>query len=186
MLASKICILLFGLYGCASANSHDSYKKVALPFRKGTEVYVSQGAFGKASHSESGNQYSWDFDVPYGTEVLAVEDGKVVGIWAPEKDGGCDRSYSEFAHNIKIEASDGTVAQYVHIEPRVKVGQLVKRGEVVAVTARNGFICEPQLHFGIYQSRDNLYTSPTRKTLPVLFDGLPGGVAKEGLRFTAN
>ncbi len=155
-------------------------KVVNLPFKKGTEIYVSQGAFGKASHSESGNQYSWDFDVPLKTSVLAVESGKVIDIYNPPGGGGCDSKFSNEAHNIKVEASDGTVAQYVHIEPRVSMGQLVKQGQIIAVTAINGFICNPQLHFGIYNSRNELYESPRRKTIPLRFAGVNGGLLVEG------
>lgn len=64
----------------------------------------------------------------------------------------------------------GTVAQYVHVSARVPTGARVRKGEVIAVTSRNGFICRPQLHFGVYRSRRDLYDSPTRRTLPLEFE----------------
>lgn len=159
-----------------------SFRKVALPFPSGTHFFISQGAFGSASHAEPGNQYSWDFDVPLGTPVLAVEDGVVIDVHTPPGGSGCNAKYSNNAYNIKIENLDGAVAQYVHISPKVSLGESVKRGQVIATTAANGFICVPQLHFGIYKSRLQLYDSSLRQTLPLFFDGIEGGLAKEGLR----
>ena len=183
-----IWLILFGCkknsYELADMTSRSHFKNVGLPFAIGTQFYLSQGAFGKASHSEKGNEYFWDFNVPYGTKVVAVEAGKVIEIYAPKGSGGCDSKFSNNAHNVKIEASDGTVAQYVHVDAKVSVNQKVKKGDVIAVTALNGFICQPQLHFGIYKSRNDLYTSPTRTTLPLTFEELTDGLAKEGLRFT--
>ena len=194
MRFSAFLLTLLSLLGCTTANPYSSstrsdrarFKKVPFPFKHSTAFYISQGPFGKASHSELGNEYSWDFDVPYGTEVFAVESGKVIEVWSPDKEGGCDPMFLAGAHNIKIEAADGSVAQYVHIDTKVNLGQIVKEGDLVAVTAKNGYICAPQLHFGIYKSRSDLYISPTRKTLPLLFEGLPGGIAKEGLQFIVN
>jgi len=159
-----------------------NFKAVDLPFPVGVEFTVSQGAFGKASHNEPGNEYSWDFDVPFGTPVTAVEAGRVIEVWHPDQGGGCEPKYSAAAHNIKVEHADGTVAQYVHVDSIVEVGQEVRRGEIIAVTGNNGWICQPQLHFGVYASKSELYSSPKRKTIPVQFRGLPNGLAVTGLR----
>jgi hypothetical protein len=46
----------------------------------------------------------------------------------------------------------------------------------------NGFICTPQLDFGVYLDDQHIFGSagPVR-TIPLLFDGLPdGGMAHEG------
>jgi murein DD-endopeptidase MepM/ murein hydrolase activator NlpD len=144
---------------------------------------VTQGAFGSASHDEPGNEYSWDLAVPYGTEVLAAEAGEVIGVWTPGRGGGCEARWADAAHNIKIEHRDGTVAQYVHVEPRVAVGARVARRQVIAVTAHNGWICRPHLHFGVYRSRETLYDSPRRETVPLRFRGVPGGRLLEGREY---
>lgn len=168
-------------YETAPPAQRDRFKQVKLPFEANTYFKVSQGAFGKSSHSESGNEYSWDFDVPYGTAVLAVESGSVLDLYQPGGGGGCNQKYSNFAHNIKILHDDGSVAQYVHVRPVVSKGQRVHVGQMIAVTAENGWICRPQLHFGIYSSMHELYDSPTRRTVPVKFEGLPNGLALEGI-----
>ena len=176
--------LIFFVSGCATLRQREATLTVNLPFPVGVEALVSQGAFGKASHDEPGNQYSWDFDVPFGTPVTAVEAGRVLEVWKPNRGGGCDAKFSADAHNIKIEHADGTVAQYVHVDSVVEVGQQIRRGEVIAVTGNNGWLCQPQLHFGIYASKTQLYSSPGRKTIPLLFKGLPNGQANPGLRFS--
>lgn len=184
--------LLFLISSCAnyrtpyetpSSPVKQEYKEISLPFKTGTKFKVSQGAFGKKSHSEPGNEYSWDFDVPYGTSVLAIEAGRVIGVWEPNLGGVCNESFKANAHNIKIEHSDGTVAQYVHIKSRVQVGDLIKKRQVIATTSQNGFICQPHLHLGVYQSRKHLYHSPGRKTLPLFFRGLPEGQARDGATY---
>lgn len=189
-----ILIVLF-FVGCASpskkknpyedATSSEmlSFLKVHIPFEAGTRFTISQGAFGTASHSEPGNEYSWDFDVPYGTDVTAVADGKVIEVWQPEKGGECDPRFASLAHNLKIEHRDGTVAQYVHIEILVKNGDVIKTGQRIAKTAKNGWICQPQLHFGVYKSKDHLYSSDHRQTVPLLFIEIPGGRALPAPRF---
>ena len=156
-----------------------------LPLPPGTRFYISQGAFGIYTHHDEGHEYTWDFDVPYGTPVLAVGDGTVIAITEQHEDGGggCDPRYSDTAHSLWLHLQDGTVAQYVHIEARARLGQNVHRGDVLAVTARNGFICTPQLDFGVYADREHLPGSGQMRSVPLLFDGLPdGGMAHERLK----
>jgi dienelactone hydrolase len=167
-------------YEAASLSERTLFKKVFLPLPPNTQFTISQGAFGAESHGEAGNQYSWDFDVPYGTAVVAVQSGKVIDVWEPNQGGDCDSKLLDFAHNIKIQHSDGTIAQYVHVQSRVKVGDSIRQGKVIAVTAKNGWICQPQLHFSVYESKDHLYPSKNRKTLPLFFEGVPDGIAKAG------
>ncbi len=184
ILISSCQTMKKNIYDNASKQEMQSFKKVILPFLPGTQFKISQGAFGSKSHHEIGNEYSWDFDVPFGTPVAAVEAGKVFSVWQPDVNGGCESKFSNSAHNIKIEHSDGTIAQYVHIQTDLKEGTVVTKEQVIASTAKNGWICQPQLHFGIYASKNQLYESPNRKTIPLVFENLPEGVAKEGLTAT--
>lgn len=167
-------------YESASMSERALFKRVGLPFPSGVKTFISQGAYGKSSHRESGNEYNWDFDVPYGTLVVAVEDGVVIDVWKPAGGVGCDPKYAAYAHNIKVEHKDGSVAQYVHVKSSVAVGQTIVRGQPIAQTSANGWLCRPQLHFGIYKSKQDLYDSPTRRTIPLFFDGTPGGIITAG------
>jgi murein DD-endopeptidase MepM/ murein hydrolase activator NlpD len=168
-------------YESASAETVAHWKEVRVPLPSGTKFYVSQGAFGRNSHSQKGIEYRWDFDVPYGTAVVAVDSGTVIAVREPHQGGGCDPKFNEVPNSIMVRNADGTVAQYVHVEPRVAVGQAVRVGEAIAVTAMNGFICTPQLDFLVYRSEQTLYDSPNRESLPLRFAGLPNERASEGL-----
>jgi murein DD-endopeptidase MepM/ murein hydrolase activator NlpD len=161
------------------------WKLVRLPLSSGTHFLVSQGAFGRNTHNQSGIEYRWDFDVPYGTQVVAVEAGTVIAVTEPHQGGGCDPRFSEVPNSMMIKHPDGTVAQYTHIDSRVVVGQAVARGDVIAVTGKNGFICTPQLDFLVYRSDQTLYDSPHRESIPLRFEGLPREQrATEGLSAT--
>jgi murein DD-endopeptidase MepM/ murein hydrolase activator NlpD len=172
----------FNPYEDANTDEINSFLKVLLPIPPNTSFLISQGAFGEQSHDEPGNEYSWDFDVPYGTSVTAVADGEVIEVWEPNLGGGCDPKFSDLAHNVKVKHKDGTVAQYAHTKSLVQTGDQVRIGQKIAVTEKNGNICVPQLHFGVYKSEKHLYTSPNRRTLPLFFIGIPGGLAKTGTR----
>lgn len=80
-------------YETASAEYRSQFKRTILPFPQGTKFEISQGAFGKLFPSEIGNQYSWDFDVYYGTPVVSVEDGTVLEVTEPIQGGGCDKKF---------------------------------------------------------------------------------------------
>jgi len=191
---SLIALALSALMGCSHAptapktnpyeqapsNEKAAFKKVEIPLLPGTQFKISQGAFGCCTHNAPGYEYSWDFDVPYGTPVRSIEDGKVIQVWEPKVGGGCDKKFNDSAHNIKVLQSDGTVAQYVHIESKVKIGDRVQRDQVIAVTANNGFHCVPQLHFSIFQDRSHTPEAGSPKTIPLTFEGLPEGIAREG------
>jgi murein DD-endopeptidase MepM/ murein hydrolase activator NlpD len=186
-----LVVAAFAIVGCKSkvANPYESanveaasrWKEVRVPLPTGTKFYLSQGAFGRSSHSQKGVEYRWDFDVPYGTPVVAADSGTVIAVREPHQGGGCDPKYSEVPNSIQVRHADGTVAQYVHIDPRVAVGQVVHEGDTIAVTALNGFICTPQLDFLVYRSEQTLYDSPARESLPLRFAGLPNERASEGL-----
>lgn len=185
-------IILLLLFSCVKSipNSYEKspehvrkhFLSSRVPLLKHQSFVISQGAFGKESHNEKGNEYSWDFQVPVGTSVISVKDGQVLSIWFPDKGGGCDPKLSNYASNIKIEHRDGTVAQYVHVKTDLKIGDDVKQGQVIAKTVLTGWICMPHLHFGIYKSKDHLYSSKSRRTLPLLFEGIEGGILKQGMR----
>jgi murein DD-endopeptidase MepM/ murein hydrolase activator NlpD len=168
--------------GSSATNADRSeIKKIPLPLPSGTPFKISQIAQGKASHATPGLEYAWDFDVAVGTPVVAVEDGQVIQVWEPEGGGACDPKLSDKAHNIKILAKDGSVAQYVHVQARVQIGDIVRKGQTIATTAMNGFICTPQLHFNVFRDRDHTPEKGQPQTIQLLFHGLPdSGLPREG------
>jgi len=110
----------------------------------------------------------------YGSRVLAVASGTVVYI----KDGIPDNApghvgaealkltLETIAGNvIALDLGNGQFAYYAHLQPgslRVKLGQRVRRGDVLALVGNSGSSFEPHLHFEVT-------TSPT----PLTGEGLP-------------
>jgi len=167
-------------YEQATKKEKEKFKKVVLPFLPGTQFVISQGAYGKYTHNYKGFEYAWDFEVPLGTPIVSVEDVTIIQVWQPNSGGGCDSKWSNYAHNIKVLHQDGTVAQFVHIESNLKIGALVKKGEIIATTAYNGFICNPHLHFNFFKSRAHTPEEGNPVTIPLFFKQLPEGIAYEG------
>ncbi len=99
----------------------------------------------------------------YGQEVLAIADAMVVVA----KDGFPDnipRTAAGFAtavpvtmetvagNSVVLDLGDGQFAYYAHLKPgsvRVKVGDLVLRGQPLALVGNSGDAREPHLHFQV-------------------------------------
>ena len=85
-------------------------------------------------------------------------------------------------NGLHIRHDDGTVAVYWHIRQggaRVKKGQRVRQGDVIAESGNVGFSTSPHLHFGVY--------GPMWQSLPITFRDVDirGGVPRAGLRYTS-
>jgi murein DD-endopeptidase MepM/ murein hydrolase activator NlpD len=92
--------------------------------------------------------YGQDFSVPYGTEVYATGDGKV--IEADYNTGG-------FGNYVVIDHGYGLVSIYAHLsEIKVPKDANVKRGDMIALSGNSGSLSTgPHLHYQI-----NKYGSP--------------------------
>jgi hypothetical protein len=94
----------------------------------------------------------------YGQDVLAVADGIVVVTKdsIPENVPG-GRAVpitleTVGGNHVVIDIGNGRYAFYAHVQPgslRVKVGDRVKRGQVLALVGNSGNSTEPHLHFHI-------------------------------------
>jgi hypothetical protein len=67
---------------------------------------------------------------------------------------GCDVKYRADSQFILVRNDDGTTTRYEHLEPAVKVGQRIQRGDRIAVTSQNGYQCEPMLSVRAATSSD--------------------------------
>ena len=136
-----------------------------LPYAKGKMFAIMQGYNGAYSHK---NQNALDFDMPEGTKVLAAREG-VVMLIKQNSNTGCESEIcAKDANFINILHSDGTMASYVHLKfnsLKVKRGDKVEKGQVIALSGNTGWSSGPHLHF--------VCTSPLRKgkitTLKTLF-----------------
>jgi len=81
-----------------------------------------------------------DFRAPTGTKLKAINDGVVVVA--------SKRYYSGNA--VIIDHGEGIYSSYSHLSKiKVKVGQKVKRAEVIGLSGATGRVTGPHLHFSI-------------------------------------
>lgn len=117
--------------------------------------WVRFGADGRLFQGDPEKNASWS---SYSAEVLAVADGRIVDL----KDGIPDNPPGSFAVELTLETmsgnylvldmGDGRYADYVHLRPgslRVRVGERVRRGQVLAEVGNSGDSDAPHLHFQI-------------------------------------
>ncbi len=121
-----------------------------LPYKKGQFFKVIQGYNGTFSHH---NKNALDFDMPERTEVLAIRDGMVIKA-VDSNNRRCPTSEcAKFNNYILIQHSDRTVAGYHHLSKNsvfVNVGDVVKKGAVIALSGNTGFSRGPHLHLVCY------------------------------------
>lgn len=143
--------------GDVSVENYDTNYVYDLPFRSGKTFQVSQGYGGSFSHQ---GENAIDFTLPEGTAILAARGGTVIEM-VDKNDGGCaTQDCAKDGNYITILHDDGTLAEYFHLQKygsRVKVGQKVEKGDVLALSGNTGFSKAAHLHFAVY------IPSPTEK-----------------------
>ena len=99
---------------------------------------VTQYRYGQGLH------FGLDFTAACGTPVVAITDGVVSEVDGP---------HGAAPHNLVIDHPDGLSSLYGHLlrKASVKVGQRVRRGQVVAVSgdSQRSCVSEPHLHLEI-------------------------------------
>jgi len=136
--------------GSAFAQHDDSYI-YRLPFATGTNVRVSQGYNGGLSHKGL-SAYAIDFSLPIGTPVYAAREGEVVGVDVSNNLGGGNPVYRPYMNYVNIRHSDGTLGNYYHLKfggSAVKIGDTVKKGQLIAYSGNTGYTTAPHLHFSV-------------------------------------
>ncbi len=106
-------------------------------------------------------KYSVDFIVPEGTPILAAADGKVIDVRSRWDIGGEDRAFDPYGNFVEIEHPYGEYSEYEHLRKDgvvVKIGDKVKRGQVVGYSGKTGWIAHlgPHLHFMVYHYRNGM------------------------------
>jgi len=115
------------------------------------------------SESFSGDEKDVESHFAYGHEVLAVADGVV----AVARDGIPDNTPSPYeravpinletvaGNHVLLDIGGGRYGFYAHFKPgslRVKQGDRVKRGDVIALLGNSGNTPAPHLHFTVADS----------------------------------
>lgn len=102
--------------------------------------------FGWRIHPVTGRQQfhnGVDLPAPYGTEIYACNDGTVIEVSYNYADG----------NYVTISHGGGVASFYSHIsKSNVKVGDKVKRGQVIAYVGTSGYVTGAHLNLNIYEN----------------------------------
>lgn len=147
-------------------------KPFILPFKEqpGPDTWLLGQTYGNTTGAyrqrdttygaSQGIHFGIDFSAPCGTELVAIADGVILATDA--------LSYGSAPHNLLIDHPDlGYTSLYGHLleRPQLQPGQLVKAGQVVALSGDPAETCygRPHLHLEIRDSKNR-----ARKYNPVL------------------
>jgi peptidase M23-like protein len=118
--------------------------------------FVRVGPDGKAWHGDRTRNASW---VDHGADLIAVADGRVIEISdtlkenEPVDERAVKITVDTIAGNyLLLDLGQGRYGLYAHVRPgsfRVKAGQMVKRGQVLASLGNTGNSDAPHLHFHV-------------------------------------
>jgi len=81
-----------------------------------------------------------DLRAPEGTEIYAVNDGKVVAVL----------NLSNYGKTIIVDHGLDIFSLYLHLDKfKVAEGQMIKRGQAIGLSGQTGYTTAPHLHFSM-------------------------------------
>ncbi len=171
-------------YGSHLKKGYDKEYIYNLPFNKNKEFKVYQGYNGSFSHE---NENSLDFTMPIGTNINASREGIVVKVVEENSKNCGKRDCIKFNNLVLIYHVDGTFSEYVHIKKNgalVKVGDKIKKGQLIAKSGNVGFSTGPHLHFVVF--RQKIGGRETLKTKFKINDGVKSVYLEEKEKYYRN
>jgi len=120
-------------------------KAVSASWVDPVKKYTLSAGFAQAGKMWQSTHSGQDFAVPSGTKVMAAHGGTVV------KAGGNGAGDGPaYGNAIVIKHANGVYSQYAHLSRiDVKIGQVVKTGQKIALSGNTGNSSGPHLHFEI-------------------------------------
>lgn len=118
-----------------------------LPWPPHITYRCVQGNRGVISHSGR-QEFAYDFAMPVGSDICAARAGAVVRV-RDDQDGN---GYKWPNNYVVIRHEDGTAGHYLHIQKggsRVRVGDRVEQGQLIAASGNVGNSMMPHLHFHV-------------------------------------
>ena len=123
-----------------------------LPFRPSRKIKICPAPF----HKEIGAPHAVDFSMPEGTSVLAARAGVVIDCESHYGRNYTDKRFTGRCNFSEIRHEDGETSLYAHLKRRslkVKKGDRVTAGQVIALSGQTGYATYPHLHFGVYDAK---------------------------------
>jgi murein DD-endopeptidase MepM/ murein hydrolase activator NlpD len=138
-------------------------REVPWPLKDVSKVSFGPG-FG--THT-SEHQYSYDFSVPQGTPVYAMESGVVIRIVQHYSIAHQNKTQMDQVNKVEILHADGSFASYVHLKPQsvtLRLCETVSAGALVGLSGHNGYSTGPHLHVDVIRpiGRGNFMTIPLK------------------------
>lgn len=155
---------------------------------------ASTRSLGHVLYEEEGVAYdereAWDFTAPEGTPVMAAADGTVADVVANAEAEwhGLDVPPPEVmppdgmdGNRVVLRHANGEHSRYCHLKAgsvRVRPGDRVRKGDVIAALGNTGWSEGPHLHFTVH--RDHADGKPGWTSLVVRWDEPGGAVEHKG------
>lgn len=132
--------------------------KYQLPFPKSTKFKIAKPKGDYAHENFPEIKYAIDFVVPADTPVLAIKSGKVTNLKNDSNEWGLDfNKYADKVNFVEIEHENETFAEYFHLgkdKVKVKIGDKIKAGDLIAYTGFSGLMDRPHLHLNVFRIRN--------------------------------
>ena len=167
-------------YGNCLKSSYDSAYVYDLPFKKEKMFKISQGYFGDRTHQD---QRALDFSMPIGTDIYAAREGIVVKVIDFNVKTCYTKECAKFNNVILIYHNDGTFSSYAHIDTnsaKIKVGDKVDKGQLIAKSGNIGYSSGPHLHFVVFNQKMKKRESLETK-FKIYEDGKPVVLKNKGI-----
>jgi murein DD-endopeptidase len=140
------------------------FNHTQTPIEKGWSVRVTQTRDFRGKNLTYDSHNGTDFSVPIGTELLAAAPGKVIRVLSEFNRGGL---------KVYIDHGEGLITCWAHLaRAKVKEGDLVERGQVIAITGYSGLDSLITFPFGTPHTHFNVWLNG-EPVDPFAHDGKP-------------